>query len=218
MTFTDVRQSLWATTSTFGFHNLIGVMIAIGVATYIIAFNLRRISELYQSRRRKLVNSMINDSNWRELGEGLKKSWSDNDSLGPSEWWVFIYFARSLFSKKWNDRGGKKGNDGGAVKTDPDGHETKEIVMHANEGKVKSETSKDTSKQTITLPTKSWFHLRRSRVRFSSHSKDKEPDIEGQKSSPDSETDTGKGKGKDMMSTRDIEEKEVEEGDGTRIV
>ncbi|PMD34555.1 hypothetical protein L207DRAFT_570252 [Hyaloscypha variabilis F] len=229
--------SLWATTSTFGFHNLIGVMAATGVATYIIAFNLRRISELYQVGRRKLVNSMTKDSNWKELGKKLEQSWSDDNNLGPSEWWIFIYFARSLFILNWSDLGDKKEDVGITVETVPDGHETqdstrsdnnrksdesradlnenvpkqtplrelREIDKYADGCKIEGETRKESSTKTTKPPKKSWFHLRRSRVPFSSHSKDQEPDIECQKSNPDSETDTRKGKGKDTAITREIE-------------
>ena len=178
---------------------------------------------------------MLKDSNWEELGEGFKKSFSDDDSLGPSEWWIFIYFVRAFFKKSQSDGGGKKGDDGTAVKTVPDGHETKdlaasdnirksgdsrtdrnenvpqqtafkEVVGPADGSKVEVEASKGMSKQTTARPKHNWFPLRRSQVSFSNHSKGKEPDIERQKTSLDSETDTGKGKGKDMARTSDKKE------------
>lgn len=221
-------------------------MVAIGIATYVIVFNLKRISELYQAGKRKLVNSMLNDSDWKELGDGLKKSSSDEDSSGPSEWWIIIYLLRVLFRKKWSEGGGGKGDGGTAVAAVPDGHETKdstgsnhvrksgesptdpndnmpkpplsqERVGRTDGSKVEGENGNGTSKQNRTPPKWSWFHLSWSRV-FPKHPEDKERDIEGQKASLNSETDTGKGKGGNTAGASVREEKEVEKGKGIEIV
>jgi hypothetical protein len=199
-------------------------MFATAVATYVIAFNLKRISELYRTWRKSLVDSMLMELRWIELGEGLKKSSSDEDNSGPSEWWVIIYFIQNLFPKIRCDHGGQKGDGGTAVGTIPDGHKPKDSGLdnvgksgesppasnehvpkqplsqerdrHADGSKNEGENSEGPGKETMPPPKKSWFPLSRRRVPFSNHSKNKEPDIEGQKSGFISETDTGNGKGK----------------------
>jgi hypothetical protein len=78
-------------------------MVAIAVVTYATVFNLERMAEIYQTRRKKLIESMLNDSKWKVLGGKFRKTLPDtpdtpdHDGPEPSEWWVLVYFILRLF-------------------------------------------------------------------------------------------------------------------------
>jgi hypothetical protein len=92
-------QSIWSTTSTFGYRNLAYVMVAIGLLTYIIVFNLNRIVKLgksnYQSLKSGMVHIMQADKRetWRK-GELFHKyrPRANAEQPKPSEWWILVYF------------------------------------------------------------------------------------------------------------------------------
>lgn len=127
-------------------------MVATAVATYVIVFNLKRISEFHQGWRRKLGNSMLSDPGWEDLGGDLTKPSPDDDKLEASEWWVIVYFVRSLFKNKRSEVGGKKPDGGTAVAAAPDGHDPKDSTSPDNVGKSgesRTESNENVPKQPL---------------------------------------------------------------------
>ncbi|PMD50854.1 uncharacterized protein K444DRAFT_576582 [Hyaloscypha bicolor E] len=91
--------SIWSTTDTFGYHNLAYTMVAVGLLTYLIVFNLNLLVSFskssYSSFKKCILSSMQADSrkSWKKKGV-LFHEYRPRESAErskPSEWWILVY-------------------------------------------------------------------------------------------------------------------------------
>ncbi|PMD46738.1 hypothetical protein L207DRAFT_220066 [Hyaloscypha variabilis F] len=91
--------SIWSTTDTFGYRNLVITMVAIGFLTYLVVFNLNLLvifsKTSYSSLKINVISSMQADSRkgWGKRGELFHKyrPRETADQSEPSEWWILVY-------------------------------------------------------------------------------------------------------------------------------
>ena len=90
-------KSLWSMNNMFPIYGFLYTIIAVGLSTYLIVFNLNTIvtsiSDIYDSRKRHLIRAMKADSapSWKRLGEQFEVFRPRHERLEPSEWYVPLY-------------------------------------------------------------------------------------------------------------------------------
>jgi hypothetical protein len=118
-----IPQSIWSTTGTFGYHNLVYTMLGIGALTYLVVFNVNLLvsfSKLtYSSLKVKIISSMQADSrnSWKKRGELFHKykPRQNSEQSKPSEWWIIVYFLQRgldvvfFRGQEKSEEGGQKG-------------------------------------------------------------------------------------------------------------
>jgi len=79
-------------------------MVAVGILTYVVVFNLNQIVKFWKSSYRRLKSSAVKKmqaderSMWKEMGDLFQKykPRNTNEMAKPSEWWIPIYMLRRI--------------------------------------------------------------------------------------------------------------------------
>ncbi|EPE27477.1 hypothetical protein GLAREA_04268 [Glarea lozoyensis ATCC 20868] len=91
--------SIWSTSDTFGYRNLIITALAVSFGTYFTVFNLNIIvstaKHRYSGIRNRIISGMCRDDreNFKETGEIFQKYEANVNKYDskPSEWWIPAY-------------------------------------------------------------------------------------------------------------------------------
>ncbi|KAK4236067.1 hypothetical protein C8A03DRAFT_36049 [Achaetomium macrosporum] len=95
--------AIWSINESYSRVDLAIITASVAVATYLITLNLnnlvRALRKLYAPKRRKLIQQMERDSEWKSLGDRFKVFQRfERGQMKPSEWMIIVFLLSQMMA------------------------------------------------------------------------------------------------------------------------